>query len=82
MSISFPKTWTSERLDAQDVRSNLDAMKNKQQKLLDTDMQRSLPWIDTHHLMQGRYTTTTNMTDNNINLLPNILNFSANKILN
>lgn len=64
MSISFPKTWTSERLDAQDVRSNLDAMKNKQQKLLDIDMQRSLPWIDTHHLMQGRYTTTTNMTEN------------------
>ena len=64
MSISFPKTWTSERLDAEDVRDNLDAMKNKQQKLGGSDMQTSLSWIDTHHLMQGRYTTTTNMTEN------------------
>lgn len=64
MSISFPKTWTSERLDAEDVRNNLDAMKNKQQKLGGSDMQTSLSWIDTHHLMQGRYTTTTNMTEN------------------
>jgi len=64
MSISFPKTWSSERLDATDVRDNLDAMKNKQQKLGGSDMQTSLSWIDTHHLMEGRYTTTTNMTEN------------------
>jgi hypothetical protein len=64
MSILFPKTWTSERLNAEDVRDNLDAMKNKQQKLNSYDMQTTLPWIDTHHLMQGRYTTTTNMTEN------------------
>ena len=64
MSISFPKTWTSEKLNAEDVRDNLDAMKRKQQKLLSTDMQTSSAWIDTYHLMQGRYTTTTNMTEN------------------
>ena len=64
MSILFPKTWTSERLNAEDVRDNLDAMKNKQQKLNSYDMETTLPWIDTHHLMQGRYTTTTNMTEN------------------
>lgn len=64
MSISFPKTWTSEKLNAEDVRDNLDAMKRKQHKLLSTDMQTSSAWIDTYHLMQGRYTTTTNMTEN------------------
>ena len=38
MSISFPKTWTAERLDASDVRDNLDAMKSKQNKLTASDL--------------------------------------------
>lgn len=64
MSISFPKSWSTERLNANDVRDNLDAMKTKQLKLSKSDMQRSSVWIDTHHIMQGRYTPTTNMSEN------------------
>jgi len=64
MSITFPKTWSAEQLNAQDVRGNLDAMKNKQQQLGGSDMQTGAKWINTHHLMQGRYTTTTNTVEN------------------
>jgi hypothetical protein len=64
MSISFPKTWTSEKLNAEDVRDNLDAMKLKQQQLSASDMQLASKWIDTEHIMQGRYTSTTNITEN------------------
>mgnify|MGYP003114411555 FL=1 len=64
MSISFPKTWTAERLDASDVRDNLDAMKSKQNKLTASDLDLATKWIDTHHIMQGRYTPTTNLTEN------------------
>ena len=64
MSISFPKTWTSEKLNAEDVRDNLDAMKRKQQQLSASDMQLASKWIDTEHIMQGRYTSTTNITQN------------------
>lgn len=64
MSISFPKTWTSEKLNAEDVRNNLDAMKRKQQQLSASDMQLASKWIDTEHIMQGRYTSTTNITEN------------------
>lgn len=64
MSISFPKTWTSEKLNAEDVRDNLDAMKRKQQQLSTSDMQLASKWIDTEHIMQGRYTSTTNITEN------------------
>ena len=64
MSISFPKTFTSERLDAQDLRSNLKAMKDKQQKLTPSDVETNAKWVDTQHIMKGRYTTTTNITEN------------------
>lgn len=64
MSITFPKTFGTEQLNAQDVRGNLDAMKNKQQQLGGSDMQTGAKWINTHHLMQGRYTTTTNTVEN------------------
>ena len=64
MSISFPKTWTAEKLDASDVRDNLDAIKRKQNKLTSSDLDLATKWIDTHHIMQGRYTTTTNMAEN------------------
>ena len=64
MSITFPKTFSTEKFNASDVRDNLDAMKRKQQKLEQSDMQTASPWIDTHHIMQGRYTSTTNITEN------------------
>tara|TARA_Y100000401_G_scaffold91640_1_gene77420 strand:+ start:141 stop:794 length:654 start_codon:yes stop_codon:yes gene_type:complete len=65
MSITFPKTWASgETLKAEDTRNNLDAMRNKQQGLGITDLELSSQWVDTHHIMQGRYTSTTNIVEN------------------
>lgn len=64
MSILFPKTWTAEKLQAQDVRNNLDAMQEKQHKLGSLDFQLATAWIDTHHIMQGRYSSTENLATN------------------
>lgn len=65
MSISFPKTWVSgERLNAEDVRNNLDAMQSKQQELSASDIELASPWVDTHHIMQGRYDAIQNLAVN------------------
>lgn len=65
MSISFPKTWVAnEKLTAQDTRANLDAMKNKQQRITSGDVNLVSPWIQTHHIMQGRYEPITNLSVN------------------
>lgn len=63
MSISFPKTWTpNERLQAADVRRNLDAMQDKQQNITSGDVVLASPWIQTHHIMQGKYEPITNLS--------------------
>jgi len=65
MSISFPKTWVAnETVRAQDVRNNLDAMLDKQQNLSAADMQLAAGWVDTKHIMQGRYDSTRNVAVN------------------
>ena len=65
MSISFPKTFVSnEILQAEDVRNNLGAMRDKQQKLTGTDMLLGQSWVDTHHIMQGRYEPVKNISVN------------------
>lgn len=64
MSVSFPKVWTAEQLNASDVRGNLDAMQKKQNKLSGSDFDLANKWIDTHHIMQGRYSSTENITVN------------------
>tara|TARA_R100000005_G_C5002633_1_gene210339 strand:- start:7129 stop:7791 length:663 start_codon:yes stop_codon:yes gene_type:complete len=65
MSVTFPKTWAaSEKLRAQDVRDNLDAMKDKQQRITSGDVQLASPWIQTHHIMQGRYDPIRNVSVN------------------
>ena len=64
MSITFPKTWAaSEIINASDVRSNLDAMQKKQAKLSASDFATG-QWIDTHHIMEGRYEPTPNISVN------------------
>ena len=66
MSISFPKTWSSgEVLTASDMKGNLDAMKNKAQKLSSGDVvPPTAAWMTTAHIMQGRYDSVTNITNN------------------
>ena len=65
MSVTFPKTWTAnEKLTAQDTRANLDAMKDKQQRITSGDVQVASPWIQTHHIMQGRYDPIRNVSVN------------------
>jgi hypothetical protein len=65
MAISFPKTWSSgEVVTASDMKSNLDAMKNKQQKLASSDIDTAAAWVQTPHIMQGRYDSVTNITNN------------------
>tara|TARA_R110002051_G_scaffold3157_3_gene17044 strand:+ start:11847 stop:12503 length:657 start_codon:yes stop_codon:yes gene_type:complete len=66
MSISFPKTWSSgEVLTASDTKGNLDAMKNKAQKLSAGDVvPPTAAWMTTAHIMQGRYDSVTNITNN------------------
>tara|TARA_R100000353_G_scaffold160913_2_gene120715 strand:+ start:4702 stop:5370 length:669 start_codon:yes stop_codon:yes gene_type:complete len=64
MSITFPKTWAaSEKVQATDVRDNLDAMTKKQAKLGAADFATG-QWIDTHHIMEGRYEPTGNISVN------------------
>ena len=64
MSITFPKTFAaSEVASAADVRSNLDAMQKKQAKLSGSDFATG-QWIDTHHIMEGRYEPTGNISVN------------------
>lgn len=64
MSITFPKTWVSkDTINASDVRSNLDAMQKKQAKLSASDFATG-QWIDTHHIMEGRYEPTPNISVN------------------
>jgi len=65
MSITFPKTFVSgETLQAEDVRNNLGAMRDKQQNLTGTDILLSQSWVDTHHIMQSRYESTKNISVN------------------
>ena len=65
MAITFPKTWsTGETLDAVDAKNNLDAMRDKAQKLVAGDVNTSSAWITTSHLMQGSYNSVTNITNN------------------
>ena len=65
MSISFPKTWSSgETLTASDTKNNLDAMRDKAQKMVAADVNTSSAWINTSHIMQGRYDAVTNITNN------------------
>tara|TARA_R100001509_G_scaffold138264_1_gene92377 strand:+ start:308 stop:970 length:663 start_codon:yes stop_codon:yes gene_type:complete len=64
MSITFPKTFAaSEVASAADVRSNIDAMQKKQAKLSGSDFATG-QWIDTHHIMEGRYEPTGNISVN------------------
>jgi len=64
MSITFPKTWVAnEKIVAEDVRDNLDAMQNKQSKLTVSDFTTD-PFIDTHHIMGNRYQPTGNISVN------------------
>ena len=65
MAITFPKTWsTGETLTASDTKDNLDAMRDKAQKLSAADINTSSAWITTAHIMQGRYNSVTNITSN------------------
>lgn len=65
MSISFPKTWVSgEVVKASDVDNNLEAMKNKAQKLTASDLTTGTAWITTSHIMQPRFDTLTNVSNN------------------
>jgi hypothetical protein len=65
MAITFPKTWSSgETLTASDTKNNLDAMRDKAQKLVASDVNTSSAWITTSHIMQGRYDSVTNITNN------------------
>lgn len=65
MAITFPKTWSSgETLTASDTKNNLDAMRDKAQKLVAGDVNTSSAWITTAHIMQGRYDSVTNITNN------------------
>lgn len=65
MAITFPKTWsTGETLTASDTKNNLDAMRDKAQKLTSADINTSSSWITTAHIMQGRYDSVTNITNN------------------
>ena len=65
MAITFPKTWSSgEVLTASDMKDNLDAMRDKQQKLATADIDTSAAWVQTPHIMQGRYDSVTNITNN------------------
>lgn len=65
MAISFPKTWSSgEVLTASDTKNNLDAMRDKAQKLVSADINTSSAWINTSHIMSGRYDSITNISNN------------------
>ena len=65
MAITFPKTWSSgETLTASDTKNNLDAMRDKAQKMVAADVNTSSAWITTSHIMQGRYDAVTNITNN------------------
>lgn len=65
MSITFPKTWSSgETVKAADAKGNLDAMKDKAQKLSSADIDTSSAWMTTAHIMKGRYDVSTNITNN------------------
>jgi len=65
MAITFPKTWSSgEVVTASDMKNNLDAMRDKQQKLATADIDTSTAWVQTPHIMQGRYDSVTNITHN------------------
>lgn len=64
MSITFPKTWTTEALNASDVNANLDAMLIKQQKLASTDLNMGNKFFDTKHIVRGDYNTVTNVVEN------------------
>jgi hypothetical protein len=65
MAITFPKTWSSgETLTASDTKNNLDAMRDKAQKLVAADINTSSAWITTAHIMDGRYDSVTNITNN------------------
>jgi len=65
MAITFPKTWSSgEVVTASDMKGNLDAMRDKQQKLATADIDTATAWVQTPHIMQGRYDSVTNITHN------------------
>ena len=65
MAITFPKTWSGgEVVDAIDMKNNLDAMRDKQQKLAVADIDTAAVWVQTPHIMQGRYDPVTNITHN------------------
>lgn len=65
MSISFPHTFLgNSTLNAFDVRSNLDAMQKKQQKMAAADIDTSNRWVDTNHIMEGVYEPLVNITTN------------------
>ena len=63
MAITFPKTWSSgEVVDAVDMRGNLDAMRDKAQKLAAADVTTGSAWVKTSHLMQPSYNPVTNVS--------------------
>jgi hypothetical protein len=65
MSITFPKSWVAgETLTASDTKGNLDAMRDKAQKLSSSDVNTTSSWITTAHIMRGRYDSVTNITNN------------------
>jgi len=63
MAITFPKTWSNgETLTASDTKNNLDAMRDKAQKLVAGDVNTASAWINTHHIMQPSYNSVTNVS--------------------
>lgn len=65
MSVTFPKNFAAnDTVLAQDVRANLNAIRDKQQSINNVDIRTNQTWVDTHHIMQGRYSTTTNLSIN------------------
>ena len=64
MAISL-KSWVSgEVLKASDADANLEAMKNKAQKLSNTDLKTGTTWVTTSHIMQPRFDVLTNVSNN------------------
>lgn len=67
MSISFPKTWaTGDKLLAEDVRFNSEALQEKTHKTSsgDWDLNPTNGWYDTSHIMDSRYSPTENISVN------------------
>jgi len=60
MSITFPKTWTTEVLEASDVMDNFDAIQKKSHRLLSSDVTTD-KWIDTRHIVNPDYNPYTNI---------------------